>query len=735
MHTQNRPFRITATIAATGLVLAQLLPQAAFSQGFPPAPPGGSMQDQQVGDPPARVGRLSRVSGTVSYHTQDDSQWSPAAANYPVTAGNAFWTEPDAQADIEVSASRVTIAPGTELDVARLDDTTFQAIEPQGESYLRLRTAAPGETYAVQTPRGLVSLSVPGRYGIAAGDTNRPTTVTVIDGAAQVTGPGLSLQVGPNQEATIDGTDTFHGEVGPAQPDPFVMAMLNADRPPPPSQVAPPPAVAAMPGGDDLARYGTWAESPDYGQVWYPQVAADWVPYRDGHWAYIAPWGWTWVDDDPWGFAPFHYGRWAEIGGRWGWYPGAEPQPYYAPALVAFFGVGAAVGVGFGAALAAERIGWLPLGPREAYRPWYHASDRYLRRVNTGHVTNFTEFNRNVTVNNFANRRAATVVPSSALTGSHPVRPAFQRVDPGQLAQARPFIGQPPLRPTAATVGVTPAVARQLNLGPSAASFQRPASPGPAIRPTAVAPAGARPPMPTLHNPAQQAVAGARPFNTQPALVAPGARPAPPPAGASAGAITPRLGGPAFAGPSVQPMPALRAPAAPGQAGPPPVQHFPTNLGPAAASRPFASPGAVGSPAPQSGAQPGGHAGQAAIVRPMAPAVTSPQAPASPQIFHPTPAAPQPAFHPPPQAQAPQVHVAPPPQFHAAPAPQVQYHAPPPQPQFHAPPPQPQPQVRAAPPPQPQFHAPPAPVHVSAPPPAPARPAPAPQHQKRPGEP
>jgi hypothetical protein len=588
---------------------------------------------------------------------------------------------------------------------------------------------------------------VPGRYGIAAGDTNTPTTVTVIDGAAQVTGPGLSLQVGPNQAATISGTDAFQGVVGPAQPDPFVTAMLNADRPPPPPQMAPPPSVAAMPGGDDLAQYGTWAESSDYGQVWYPQVAPDWVPYRDGHWAYVAPWGWTWVDDDPWGFAPFHYGRWAEIGGRWGWYPGAEPVPYYAPALVTFFGVGAAVGVGFGAALAAERVGWVPLGPREAYRPWYHASDRYLRRVNTGHVSNFTEINRNIVVNNFANRRAATVVPAGALTGSHPVRPAFQRVDPGQLAQARPLTGQQPLRPTTATAGVTPAVARQLNLGPSAGSFQHPASPGPVIHPAGFATAGGRPPLPASHNPAQPAAAGVRPFNTQPAPVTPGAQTSLRPAGTPAGVITPRTGGPSFAGSQVQQaMPALRAPAASGQAGPPPVQHFPTAVGPGAMSRPFASPGGVGSSAPQSGAQPGGHMGQAAIVRPTAPAVRSAQAPAAPQIFHPTPAAPQPAFHPPPQAAAPQVHVAPPPQFHAAPSPQVQYHAPPPQPQFHAPPQQ---QVHVAPPPQPQFHAQPAPVHVSAPPPAPSHPAPvhvsapppapshpAPaQHQKKPGEP
>ena len=97
-----------------------------------------------------------------------------------------------------------------------------------------------------------------------------------------------------------------------------------------------------MPGGDDLAESGIWSDSTEYGQVWYPQVAAGWVPYREGSWAYVAPWGWTWVDSAPWGFAPFHYGRWADIGGRWAWVAGvaAVAAPVYAPALVTFFGVG-----------------------------------------------------------------------------------------------------------------------------------------------------------------------------------------------------------------------------------------------------------------------------------------------------------------------------------------------------------------------------------------------------------
>ncbi len=322
MRTRDRLFRLTAVVTASGFVLAQITPLPAVAQGVPPPPPFTAPTQQTGGDPPARVGRLAVATGTVSYHTQDDAQWSPAVVNYPVTAGNAYWTQPDAQAEIEVSASRIAMAPATELDVTALDDTTFQAAEPQGESYLRIRAGAPGESYAVQTPRGLVTLASPGRYDVAAGDTQTPTSVIVIDGSAQVTGPGLSLQVVAGQAATITGTDTFQGQVGPAQPDPYPTAMLSRDQPPQ-QAVAAPAVVATMTGGDDLAAYGSWSDSPDYGQVWYPQVAADWVPYSDGSWSYcVAPWGWTWVDDAPWGWAPFHYGRWAQFGGRWGWSAG-----------------------------------------------------------------------------------------------------------------------------------------------------------------------------------------------------------------------------------------------------------------------------------------------------------------------------------------------------------------------------------------------------------------------------
>lgn len=678
MDTQTPPIRLVTAIATVGLLFAQMMP--AFAQAPVPSPPSG-IQEQPDADPPARVGRLARVSGQVSFHGQDDTQWSPATLNFPVASGSAFWTQPDARAEIEVSASRIVMAPGTELDVTSLTDTAFQATEPQGEIYLQLRGVTAGDTYAVQTPRGMVTVANSGRYGIAAGDVQNPTVVTVLEGSARVEGPGVMLDVGPGQTATITGVDTFQGQVGPAQRDAFLTAMLEAERAPVQPAVVPPPAVAAMPGGEDLASYGTWSESPEYGQVWYPEVAPDWAPYRDGSWAYVGPWGWTWVDSEPWGFAPFHYGRWAQLRGRWCWVPGAGrfgPRPVYAPALVTFFGVGA-VGVGVGAALAAGRVGWVPLGPREPFHPWYRTSDRYFRQINAPHVANITTVNRNVAVNNFVNRGAVTMVPVSAMTASRPVRPSLERVDPSQLALARPVLGQQPVRPAATTFGVTPAVARQLNLPQSTQPFHS-GSPGPAIRatPTVISPGVAtggwpvRPGLPPLHGPV------------------------PPTVPASVGMHS--VG---------HPLPPLRPPVPPGQAVQPQIQH-----------QPFGGPGAVTHTVPMvnQGTPPAPN-----VVHPAPqfanPAATAPFARApSPGAIRPAPVAP---VHPGPGGWP-----TPSPGVHAAPPPVPQVHAPPPQ-MFHP----------AANPP-PAFHpATPLPAPHFSPPPQAHPPPPQPAQHKRPGEP
>ena len=501
MHAQSCLFRLTATVAIAAILGNALLPATAAAQ---PAVPSGADRgpdksaDQTQDDPPARVGRIASTFGSVSFRTAADTQWAPAGVNYPVSSGNAFWADGHSRARLEISGNRVALAPLTEFDVTMLDAAGLQGSVPQGEVYLNLRDLTPNEAWTLQTPRGVVRLAQPGRYGIVIGSTEAPTQLTVLDGSAQIEGPGVTLTVASNETATVSGIDSFEGSVGPAVRDPFLTEQLEAERPRAQGAALPPSVatqVAQMPGGSDLYETGRWAEAPDYGQVWYPPVQAGWTPYRDGRWAYVSPWGWTWIDDAPWGFAPFHYGRWVDTTGRWAWTPGgivvsgpAVYTPVYAPALVAFVGIGA--GATLGAAFPPGSVGWIPLGPREPYHPWYRASNGYFQRLNGAHVTNVASLRsttvNNVTGNNYINRAAATVVPASVMTGSRPVHPAAQRFAPDQFAAVRPIIGQAPVLPGPNTAGLTPAVARRLNLAPAVPGSLR-SAPGPMGRSQTIA--------------------------------------------------------------------------------------------------------------------------------------------------------------------------------------------------------------------------------------------------------
>jgi len=400
-------------------------------------------QDASTATPPARVGQVADVSGSVSYNgAGSNGQWVAATENYPVSAGDSLFTQNGAQAALVLNASRLTLGPNTELQVTTLDAQNFSATTSQGEVFLNLTDLQPGQTFTLNTPRGPVSIESDGEYDIAAGDANDPTTVAVLSGAASIG----QLQVPAGQEGYLSGTDQTTAQLGALQRDDFMNQEL-ADMAPPPPPYAP-PVVEQMTGVSELSSYGDWNQDPQYGAVWYPNVGPGWAPYHEGHWAFIAPWGWTWVDNEPWGFAPFHYGRWIQDEGRWGWVPagaygggyGPDYQPVYAPAVVSFFGVGAGVAI-TASFFASGSVGWVPLAPGEAYYPPYHVDRDYIQRINRVDVHNYTQINiHNTTIiNNYANRRAAIYVPASAMTHGDPVGHYGHAMPADMFAKARPI--------------------------------------------------------------------------------------------------------------------------------------------------------------------------------------------------------------------------------------------------------------------------------------------------------
>ncbi len=474
------------------MMVGGLCPAIAQPATLPPLAPPPSAQPA-LAPPPGRVGRIAAVTGSVSFHLAGATEWQVASPNLPVTTGTALWVAPAGEAAIGIGGgNRAVLGPSTEFDLDRLDDQALAATQAQGESYLHLRLVPPGETYTVQTPRGVVTIASAGRYAIASGDTEHPTLITVLDGAATLTGIPATAEIGPGQTLTItgDGAATpFTPSLGAAVQDAFLRHVLAEERPPAARPSSAPAIVAQMTGAEALDEVGEWSENAEYGPVWYPPVTG-YVPYRQGKWAYVAPWGWTWVDDAPWGFAPTHYGRWAQFDGRWGWVPGREwapnRPPVYAPALVGFLGA-AALGYGRGPA-----VGWAPLGPHDPYRPPYPVNDRIVQALNQPTGAPFQSRNAPMTIN----RSAITIVPTQVLTSSAPVAGAIRPGPlPPSIGPEAPMQFRPQAAPTRATIGATQTVLRQVNppgltapathVGPGPSLGQAP-SPSPQIGPAAV---------------------------------------------------------------------------------------------------------------------------------------------------------------------------------------------------------------------------------------------------------
>ncbi|TAN08635.1 MAG: hypothetical protein EPN38_01505 [Rhodanobacteraceae bacterium] len=462
-------FRFSHLLLATLGVCALAMGAAAQAQQYSGPAPADAGNDQI----PDRVARLAYLSGQVQFAPAGEDAWGEVQINRPMVVGDRLLTGDDGRAVLELGDASVRIDRDTAFDFLNLAEDNIQVELSQGTLNIAVRQLAQGENVEIDTPTIAFVAATPGIYRIDDDPSGTGSMVTVFQGSGTVYGEnGVSRQVlagtayrfNDSALASVDAT----GLPAPDDFDRFCEARDNtyqryAEQP---QQYVPPQMV----GGDDLYQYGQWDSVPEYGTVWYPNtVPVGWAPYRYGHWAWIDPWGWTWVDNQPWGFAPFHYGRWAYIGNRWGWMPGpVNVRPVYAPALVAFIG-----GAGFSASIniGGGPVGWFPLGPRDVYVPWFHASRRYFTNVNITNIRN-VYVNRTV-INNFygdyrAGRRppfgrndyayrhlagAVTVVPRTVFVGARPVHAARLRLDRAQLARADVAL-RPRATPERASLGL-----------------------------------------------------------------------------------------------------------------------------------------------------------------------------------------------------------------------------------------------------------------------------------------
>ncbi len=335
-------------------------------------------------DPPGRVARLNLADGPLSFAAAGSEQWTAAPYNRPLTDGDRLWTAQGSRAEIDTGGGLLWLDGATSLTFSAVDDELVQLQLTQGALALRLADLQQGDRFEIDTPNLAFVADRGGDYRVDVDVARGLTQVTVLAGSALVYGErGESTDLRAGQRLAFSGRQlTPVAAVAAVGSDRFDQWVAARDRALEQSTSARYVAPGTV-GYQQLDQYGSWQTSSEYGSVWYPtSVPANWAPYRYGQWSYIAPWGWTWVDDAPWGFAPFHYGRWVQSGSRWGWAPGSSGRrATYAPALVAFGGVG---GGDVHWRPGHSSSSWFPLAPGEAWRPGYHASDRYIDRVNHG---------------------------------------------------------------------------------------------------------------------------------------------------------------------------------------------------------------------------------------------------------------------------------------------------------------------------------------------------------------
>jgi hypothetical protein len=317
-------------LAAGGVAVAQTPPEA----GAPAA----------VQQAPASI---AFVDGAATLTREGRAE--QAVVSMPLVAGDRLRTE----------AGRVEVIfpDGSLLHVDR--NTTADILSP---SLVRLIDGRiifvvtgsgadrPSLDYQVDAPGGSVRIAMAGEYrvSLSGGSSTLPTVaLEVVSGEADLFNDQgtADVQAGERSQASEDRR--------PAPPQTFSSARSDAferwsqdrrdERTGSTSTQYLPSELQPYSGTFD--NNGRWDYDTDYGNVWYPTVAAGWRPYYSGYWDYVGPYGWTWIGYDSWAWPTHHYGRWGWGHNAWFWIPGIR----WASAWVSW-------------ALASDYVSWCPLG-------------------------------------------------------------------------------------------------------------------------------------------------------------------------------------------------------------------------------------------------------------------------------------------------------------------------------------------------------------------------------------
>lgn len=388
-------------------------------------------------DPPG-LSRLSNLAGNVSVQPNGEDAWGQASNNMPVGSGDRVFTDQTGRGEFSGGMVRAYFGPDTDLTLININGQGIEYGLARGSANFHSDGFPPGMSLFVSTPNGGVTLSGPGGVRVDVYPDQQSTIVTNRNqGVIQVNGAGgFSVALRQNQCIQLSGTNPVYSQLlEPAPWDDFehYSEAIESHRFSSPTAQY---VSVEMPGYEELDGNGDWQPQSQYGPIWFPRVQAGWAPYHYGHWVSMPYYGWTWVADEPWGAAPFHYGRWVAVGGRWGWIPGPrEGHPIWSPAQVVFAG-GIQIG-GVGVSV------WFPLGPGEAYKPWYPCTPEYINRINITNIhespvvhvqVNYVNI-VNVTNVTYVNRTSVVAMNTSDFASGRSAQAASVKVDPHQIPE------------------------------------------------------------------------------------------------------------------------------------------------------------------------------------------------------------------------------------------------------------------------------------------------------------
>ncbi len=421
------------TLLVCGLVATSLI----WGQDQVP-PPQGQPQAEQGDSPENGVARISFVQGNVSVRQGTSTEQTAAAINGPLMKDGAVITGENSQAEIQLDGvNLLRVAPGSEVRFGDLQYHRYPIQIAVGTATYRMLRDSDAEI-EISLPAVAVRPSRAGSYRITV-QPDGQGQITALSGEAEVYSAKGSQNLSAGQMMMVRGTEDnpeFQVVAAPAQDE---FDRFNDRRDADLNRAVSPRYVSPdIYGTEQLDANGTWTNDPAYGNVWVPRVDPGWAPYQDGRWVYEPYYGWTWVSADPWGWAPYHYGRWYQGSYGWAWYPGPYVgRHYWRPALVGFFGWGGGVGVGVGVGFGYANVGWVPLAPFEAYRPWYG-------RSGVGIVANVNVVN---TYRNARFEHAITSVHSGDFGRGAIRRDNFVRPSMSEIARGGAVRGALPLTP------------------------------------------------------------------------------------------------------------------------------------------------------------------------------------------------------------------------------------------------------------------------------------------------